>query len=305
MTSSSVVAVGLANAGKSTFIAALGYVLLSREIPTELQLDHLAEDMRYISPLIEDWQSCKPFERTKTGLKSVTFHLKDGSHTIGTLNFPDISGETFEQHWELREWEQDFATLSQEASGVLLFLHPLFLEKPYSVVDAARVAKAAGTDSTDDVQGTGNQVSGIPQAVSASSQIAKIESVLWKAQEASSQSKLVDLLQMISRHTTKPVPLKLGVVISAWDVVVDGGGDPTPGNWFEAAAPLLYQFVSMNPELFEARAFGVSAQGGDNVKDGEALRKIDDPSTRIKIVGHNCGNHDLTAPIAWILRNND
>lgn len=132
----------------------------------------------------------------------------------------------------------------------------------------------------------------------------RAQGLVWKPREASSQSKLVDLLQMISLNSKAGKPLRLGLVISAWDVVIKNEPEIAPSKWIGQAAPLLQQFVSMNPERFEVRAFGISAQGGDNQADGESLRMLDDPSKRIIVVGPDCGEHDITAPLAWILKSN-
>lgn len=300
MASASVIALGLPNSGKSTFIAALGYVLQHQEIPTILSVDRLADDLSYINPLVSDWLRCITFERTKTLLNDVTFHLRDSSGPIGSLSFPDISGETFELHWELREWDQDFARLARSASGILLFIHPN-IEKPFSVVDQARIAKAAIVDEEPEPQseensgGTSTALSVLP---------IRPQEPVWKPREASSQSKLVDLLQMISLNSKMGKPLRLGLVISAWDVVIKRDSAIAPSKWIEETAPLLHQFVSMNPERFEVRAFGISAQGGDNQEDGEVLRTLNDPSKRIIVVGQDCREHDITAPLAWILKTN-
>lgn len=297
MTSTSVIAVGLPNAGKSTFIAALGYVLQHKEIPTKLSLLKLSEDLSYINLLISDWLKCKPFERTKAGVKKVVFHLGSQSGPVRDLNFPDVSGETFEQHWELREWEPEFSQLVANASGILLFLHPKYLEKPFSVVDEARIAKAAGVENQE--EGSDEQVTGASQEKPKEG-----KGVLWHPRRADSQAKLVDLLQMIARNTTSKFPLRLGIVISAWDVVDRKDPGARPLDWFQSSAPLLYQFVTMNPEQFQIKVFGVSAQGGDNEKDCKRLLEVEDPSNRVRISPPGDGEHDITGPLAWLLADN-
>ena len=275
----SVIAIGLPNAGKSTFIAALGYVLQHDEVKTALKLAQLSDEVTYINSLTDDWLGCKEFERTKTGLKDVTFELelRDSSALLGKVVFPDISGETFEHHWSLREWEADFAALASRAEGILLFVHPLYLPKPYSVADRAKVAGAAGEEPVE----------------------TKPES--WDPEKAAPQVKLVDFLQMVASHTERKLPIRLTVIVSAWDLVLNVSEKAQPDTWLEKAAPLLHQYIVSNPETFDARFFGVSAQGGDNSKDGARLRAVDEPSRRVKVIGADSDEHDLSAPLKWAL----
>jgi hypothetical protein len=277
MKQTSVIAMGLPNAGKSTFIAALGYVMQHEEVKTSLRLARLPDDVSYINSLTDDWLKCADFERTKAGLELVSFELEDSSGPVGEVIFPDISGESFEHHWALREWEPEFANLAKVAGGALLFVHPLHLAKPYSIADVAKVAATVGENADE----------------------RKAE--IWEPEKAAPQVKLVDFLQMLASQTTKPWPLRIGVVVSAWDLVTKVSEKAQPDSWLKKAAPLLYHFLLANPEMFTTRYFGVSAQGGDNKKDGDTLRSFDDPSQRIVVIGECCAEHDLSAPLEWVL----
>ncbi|HEY1528526.1 MAG TPA: hypothetical protein VGH51_20050 [Candidatus Angelobacter sp.] len=296
MSLSSVIAIGLPNAGKSTFIAALAYILQHQEIPTALQLHQLSEDTSYVNTLVADWLKCKPFQRTPSGLTNVRFALMDSTGPRGEIVFPDIAGETFEQHWALREWEPEYARVAKSAAGLLLFVHPGHLEKPFSIADQARVAAAAGIDVEEDVTDEGaptppgDTEAKMPEATQ-----------YWEPSKAASQVKLVDFLQMIETQTTKAKPLRLAVIVSAWDKILKINPTADPAAWLEASAPLLHQYLTMNPETFQFRVYGVSAQGGDNKDDALSLRAFSEPSKRVKVAGPNCAEHDITAPLIWVL----
>ncbi|MBX9680717.1 MAG: hypothetical protein K2X38_18330 [Gemmataceae bacterium] len=55
---------------------------------------------------------------------------------------------------------------------------------------------------------------------------------------------------------------RLGVIISAWDVVMKQE-DTTPGKWLQAYLPMLHQYLVANSEEVCSRVYGVSAQKGD------------------------------------------
>lgn len=291
MNQTSVIAIGLPRAGKTTFIAALGYILQYNEIPTALQLDRLSEDMRYLKPLIDDWLSCKALAPTEAAMHKLSFHLKKQSRPVGEIIFPDISGETFERHWAIREWATDFAELAKSAEGLLLFIHPNHVQKPYSIADVAKIARVAEADDN-----TAQSEDGSTSAHT-NEQLGEP----WDRNKAAPQVKLVDFLQMIERNTEQKLPLRLGVIISAWDEVLGRSKLAQPGSWFNTAMPLLSQFLTTNPETFQTRIYGVSAQGGDIEKDSSKLKELCDPSKRVIVIGESCPEHDLTEPLRWVL----
>jgi len=303
LSSRSVVAVGLPNAGKSTFIAALTYVLKNQEVTTQLRFKKLPEEMTYLTALVNDWLDCVPFERTKHALHRLEFSLQTADNAVGVITFPDISGETFEQHWALREWEPDFAKLAETANGVLLFLNPKSSEKPFSIVAQKKIeavldlsdgmidspesdASASHTNDKDEVGSRLNEKQG---------------AVIWDPKKATSQVKLADILQMLANRASN-LPLRVGVIVSAWDIIKEKEPAAQPDHWLADYVPFLDGFLKMNPEMFVTRIYGVSAQGGDNERDGEKLRALDMPTLRIKVQGQDCGEHDITAPLKWVLR---
>jgi hypothetical protein len=69
--------------------------------------------------------------------------------------------------------------------------------------------------------------------------------------------------------------------------------------------------LNTNPQQWDFRVYGVSAQGGDydEVKAGakptqsaEDLRVLDLPSTRIDLTDGTSKSHDLTVPLAWLMK---
>jgi len=109
--------------------------------------------------------------------------------------------------------------------------------------------------------------------------------------------KIVEFLQMANRRPLRPRRRRLAMLVSAWDVVPDGTG---PDAWLAEKRPMLAQFLEHTAELWEARTYGVSAQGGRLPRDKGRLTKIRRPAERIRLVGHGAPRHDLTSPLRWL-----
>jgi hypothetical protein len=121
----------------------------------------------------------------------------------------------------------------------------------------------------------------------------------WHARFVPEQVQLVDLLQFLQLPPFVRRGRRLVVIISAWDVV--SPATLSPADWLSREMPLLDQFLRNNPESFEVRVYGVSAQGGDLKSAAKAdLLKLPRPSLRIRCVGPDVSAHDLTAPLVWL-----
>jgi hypothetical protein len=111
--------------------------------------------------------------------------------------------------------------------------------------------------------------------------------------------KIVEFLQMANRKPLVRKKRKISVLISAWDVVTQK--DATPADWFRQNRPMLSQFLEANEELWETQIYGVSAQGGKLPEKKAELAKLKHPSKRIRIVGNGALEHDLSAPLQWLI----
>ena len=125
------------------------------------------------------------------------------------------------------------------------------------------------------------------------------------------QVKLVDLLQFVAESGERAQPIRIAVILSAWDLVEKaqriGPGmakelPKNPTRFLAHCWPLLHQFLESNEDVFCHRVFGVSARGGGNSPDEiERLTSIDQPSDRVILVDDEHRSKDLTRPIRWLL----
>ena len=97
-------------------------------------------------------------------------------------------------------------------------------------------------------------------------------------------------------------PIALGVVVSAWDVISALDENWRPEEFVHKRLPLLWQYLTSNPEIFRVRYYGVSAQGGNlRSENADALleRYEEKPIERMwALTSDGKHTHDLSL-ILW------
>ncbi len=273
---------GLPGTGKTTFLAALWYLVVWGEVNTALRLDRLHGNREHLNRISNEWLSCRPVERTPIGSETIVsmklVATDSGERT--DVFFPDMSGELFNLQWKERKCSRAHYDLARDASGVLLFLHPGNVVEPVRIDDVSPIVEElAGVRAAGDLDEEGPRP--------------------WDPDRAPTQVKLVELLQFLVREPFAIPHLRVAVVVSAWDLI--GGQAGSPADWLAARLPLVQQYLRTNAERYTARVYGVSAQGGDLRRDGERLLREVAPAKRIVVVGDDTLPHDLTAPVRWAM----
>ncbi len=301
---------GLPRTGKTTFLAALWQVVASNEITAGLRLKELFGDDEHLNTIRRQWLSCEEFERTKLGSeKVVTMRLHEPeSNSTADIVFPDLSGETFQQQWEYRQWTVEYANLVRDAVGAILFLHPDKVNRQASILEV----NAAVAEIDDIFDGKHNENGESDQDISEAreehptrSQIRADEggsdssTIEWDAKYSATQTQLVELLQFISNEELQRCPFRIAIVVSAWDKL--RSLNMSPSVWVRSELPFLDQFLTANGETFEHRIYGVSAQGGDLKEDISMLTKFVQHTQRIEVVGQDVPDHDLTGIVKWVM----
>lgn len=289
--SKSIVAMGLPESGKTTFLAALWHLITNKKVQVRLSLVRLlAEEAAYLRAIASRWAQAKKQDRTfQSGNKTVKLTLKSEGDDEFDLTFPDIAGEAFSQMWELRECTPAVAD-ALRATGVLLFIHVDKIKPPGWIADDAALAQ--GMDNAPG-NAQGGAESGVP--------------LPWKPQTSPTQVQLVDMLRCLQAPPLTVGARKLAVILSAWDKVE--ADEVSPARFLEMHLPLLYQYLAHGLGTgWEQRIFGVSAQGaeyddvnGAPTADADRMRDMEVPSQRIKVVVGDSTSHDLTEPLHWLL----
>jgi hypothetical protein len=279
------VMIGLPATGKTSFLAALWYLVQHGEVEHRLTLNRMEGDSKHLNQISNLWASFELVPRTPTGTeRTVSMVLNDTveNRTI-TLTFPDLSGESFMSQWMDRHFTPSYDEFLKASVGGVLFVSPLNYHKPVRIASAMPLLKEMG------------------EAGQSNGEKNDEGSISWDPAQAPTQVQLVELLQFIAgREYFKP-PFRLALVISAWDELLKGA-KTTPAKWLADEMPFLTQFLETNRRLFDFNVYGVSAQGGDYDKDVDELTGIT-ASERILIEGDGVTNaHDLTELLTWLMR---
>jgi hypothetical protein len=276
---------GLQGSGKTTFAAALWHLVDMGEVSTVLLKGRHTGEFRYLEEIAHDWAEGWQVQRTETHrVEAIRINLRQPSSTDDiTLEFADLSGETYEHAFGTRLASAGFLELVKRMDGLLLFVSAARTVDGVTIADvAAEMPEFAIPEAESD---------GEPEPE-------------WVARKTPQQVKLVDLLQIISTPPVGKQPSRIAVIVSAWDL----SPTPDPDTWLAQRMPLLDQVLRAHAHTIPFRVYGVSAQGGrlpkredpDAESDREELLRHALPSTRIRLVGHGAGAHDLTHPIRWL-----
>lgn len=276
--------IGLPESGKTTLLAAIWHMVREAGSVTALKFDGLSEgNYEHINNLAKRWRAGKKQQRTQTGgMKVVRMRLKDSEGRSVEVSFPDMPGEDFSRMWEKRELDESMSsTLS--AAAIVLIVNGDTIRFPAWIVEQMAVAKGAGL------------------------QAAHSKVVDWGADLAPTQVQVVELLQFLMSGDLDVGPRRLVVLISAWDEVEGDGLEPA--EVLAVKLPLLDQYLRNARDPWTWRVWGISAQGGvyedldkgEQIKATAALRDLERPSDRIKVVDGKSVSTDITQPLEWLI----
>jgi Double-GTPase 1 len=278
-----VLVMGQTKTGKTTFIAAMFDVVETEKVAGSLVLDGVDGNQQHLNEIRDAWADCREISRTVIGKeKVVSVTLRErGSGVKGRIALPDMDGEAFERQWSERAWPKSHKEITESCDSALLFIHPARVKTGALIRDTKRPIAALGGDTPPPRPET----AGTPDA---------------GKKFTPTQVQLVELLQFVRWVKQGLSEFRLGVIVSAWDVVMKQG-NRTPKKWLQTQLPMLHQFLTANRESICSRVYGVSAQGGDIVKDADKLRKRKSPSERIIVVEETTQSSDITIPVRWVL----
>ena len=232
--------IGLPNTGKTSFLAALWYMVGQSGVHCGLTLEKVEGDVRYLNQIRDAWAKYKPVPRNKADTEhAVSMWLRNReTGLVGRLSFPDLSGEAFRSQWTRRELAVTYDKSLRDAAGGILFVHPDNIIKPHRIDSVNAVIDKIGGDEAK--------------------QKGKIKDKRWQSDISPTQVQLVDVLQFMAGRSYFRVPFRLAIVVSAWDRIRN---NRRPPGWVATEVPLLKQFFESNDDLFEVAFFGISAQG--------------------------------------------
>lgn len=282
----SIISLGFPATGKTTFLAALWQLALS---PTEQGALHavaLPADRGYLNRIGASWLQCKSQSRTALGrIERAAIELTDRDlGQVVSLEFPDLSGETFRGHWADRQWSIEYDSLVENAFGFLLFVHPQKVVDPTTIADEIYVS--GDRENVDGQKGDEHTDAGVVQ---------------WEPNLAPTQVELVECLQFLNKRRDDAFrECRVAVVVSAWDLLRNNFD--TASKYLQDRLPLLNQYLTASIHASRRRVYGVSAQGGEYESQKAELLKHDDPWERVLVADDETEDHDITRPIRWLLQ---
>lgn len=267
--------VGLPEAGKTSFIHAVDDLLQSPPDEHALRSFGLAEDRSYLERDKQNYRAGEKLVHTERNLQEAPPELlfeDPGTGRRGRLFVPDLRGEIFQDQWTDRRWTSSFRDGLNNINGMLVFVRA-------------------------DVPASNQELLGELISVPAGDRPPHP----WNPRKASQQVQLVDVLQFIALSNGIPRPIKVAVMISAWDTVLKPSNrqPKEPNAFLSRDWPLLDQYLYSNPESFVTRIYGVSALGGT----AEELKELSKypPQDRVRLVDGSNESKDLTRPLRWLL----
>lgn len=279
---------GYPSAGKTTFIAALWHSLQQKKTHTKFKLKKYVGNQTYLATLEKDWLTGKEVSRTLLPAQneSLLLTLKDDLNNEINFSFPDFSGELFNNIYIDREISIELKDMICASDAYVLFISPKTNYEPENIA-------ALPIDIREEEESLNKEI--------------KYD----KIEHDSSVAKIIELLQTVNYLCQNKI-IELSVIVSAWDRVEKYFNNPT--EYIEKTLPMLWQFLRGNPQIFNVKYYGVSAQGTElydatlsKEKNAEYVELLLEqyelnPVERIKVVDeHGSISHDITLPLANLI----
>ena len=280
---------GLPRTGKSTYLGALWQLAQDPDERTIVERD-VAGDRSYLQELGDQVALGTEIGRTEVASsEGMRLTLGFGQRDI-TVDIPDLGGETLRLLVEDRVWHSQLENTIASSNAMLFFLHPEKLRLPMAIGIADDIL--AGFESPRGARGAepANRQEPEPRT--------ERELPQFENAAACTVAQCIDALENILWYKRTRWPIRVVIVISAWDTV-DGSLSPT--EWLKDRAPALDGFATANTDMLEWSVYGVSAQGGSLPDDREKLLARGAVRERVYAVNPRGEAVSLAEPLRWVL----
>lgn len=262
---------GLTGSGKTTYLAALSYLLEKPIDGQSLVLGDKSMDKSYLYKLYDPWLEYRIVDRTTQGtIASTTFDLvrqgKNSEHL--DLKLPDIAGEDFES---LLYGDSSLKDNLKNVPDCLMFF-----------IDSSKLSHHTLIEDLPIVEDRSNGNDPLQLEFTISSISADVKNVL-----------LLKVLQKMFGFK------KVCFVLSCWDKRDEV---EIPEDVLKSEAPFLYNFIMYY--FPKSSLFGLSAQGAeytDKEEQQESLYEKTINGTRAYIKKADTLSYDITLPLLSLL----
>jgi len=274
--------VGGPDAGKTNFIVRL-WLSIHRGAGLVTPVG-IPDELEYLQQGVENLLSGNFAPHTTSSAGEAT-HVeipvarRDSPNDRGILLLPDADGELWLALYRNREWSGAWEDAAQALAGVLVFVR----------VDSEQNVAPLDWISAHQRFGRAVDLGDAPS-------------------RTPTQVLLTDWIQMIIAATAgrRQAPLRVAVVISAWDLVPADQQVLSPWTYLRDNYPMVEQFLRANRGILTSDVFGASVASGD-FNDADFRKKYlsGDPLHAGYIVREAAGvvsrQDDVTLPVAWAL----
>jgi hypothetical protein len=289
------VLIGQPQTGKSTFLGAF-WALVDSPAERSVREARFSGDRSYIQRLAEQVARGEELERTPLDAEeSLAVALEFESDGLVDLVIPDTSGESVRILLERRIWPEGLLAACENATAILVFIHPQRIRLPSRVAVSRRAADRGSEHLGVDPDDGGALDSGVERDAVAD----RPDVAFQYRHDAATAAELVDLFENLSDFFRGRWPIRVGVIVSAWDTIA-GDPKPTPHQWLESRLPAVLATLESNPDAFDFEAFGVSAQGGPLEARG-ALLAIGEICDRVHAEDRSGRRIALVEPVRWAI----
>ena len=283
MSSQRIIVMGGPDAGKTNYVGRLWMAL--RDGSGALKAFGIPTQVEYIEQVVDYLYRGQFAPRTEQGdfeprHVSLPFVATDGNDASAmTILIPDVSGELWRKAVETRRIRKAWMAHLESASGALIFV---------------RVQSADNSTPIDWV----NAAELMPYGKPAESDLTKVPTQVMLCEFL----RLVETGLLEATNSEKP---RIGVIVSAWDLLDAETAANTPRSYLEKEYPLFVGRLDDISDRFEVVVFGISILGGD-LEDGDFRTRLlegafdsagfvlYENSGRIKREG------DVTVPVSWL-----
>lgn len=297
----SVVFAGFKATGKTTFLVSLWHTVLSPDVPGALFLEKVYEgDRDYINKRHSEWLAYEEVKRTQVDYDTpIRMTLRDRElDKLLQLGIPDLSGETFKIQFEERRASPTLVAAIRSAAGLAIFINPKEVKDPTKIRDALDAVDEEEGSSAEPGQEPTATEQGQEPAPRPMSEHSREPADDFNASLCCTQVKYVDLLQQLVEHGPTR-PLRCAIIVSAMDTLDDTEFKDRPEHFIRINLSLLDQYLRANRTLFDARVYGVSAQGGKyDAATIETLARLG--AHRIRVCSEGRRDHNISRPVRWL-----
>ncbi len=285
---------GLPDAGKSTYLGALWYIINNDvnkdKMSLKVSANNPPENLEQLSILSNRWLKVEDMDRTSTDVPSnISFNLvpQSGGEDF-TLEVPDFRGESIRQIITQNQ-PKEFDEWCDRADTML-----------YMMSNIAPSLFADDYQTDDDEEEMGEKKTAEPE---------------FEVKKMSAAAQNMLILRYLAE--TKKYK-KVVICLTAWDKVMAAHPDKTPEEYVKEVSPALYNLIRYYYED-HVTFYGLSAQGAEYAyeevtgSDGQEQKRVKEAfrkrlreatrkGERAFVVVDKEKNADITMPIAELLK---